>query len=138
MPQGIHNATWEEFADRFGISNRRKDLLVGLEKALTELKRVGCKTVYIDGSFVSNKLNPDDYDGCWDVTGVDINLMDPILMDFDNSRATQKAKYKGEFFPSISVASRNGDTFLDFFQTDKDTGDRKGIIEIDLETLNND
>ena len=47
--------------------------------------------------------------------------------------AAQKAKYGGELFP-VSAAGAGGesDAFLDFYQTDKDTGDRKGIVALDL------
>ena len=44
----------------------------------------------------------------------------------------QKAKYMGELFPASTIAATGGLSFLEFFQTDKDTGRPKGIIAIDL------
>ena len=38
----------------------------------------------------------------------------------------------GELFPASIIADSDGLSFLDFFQTDKDTGTPKGIIAIDL------
>ena len=64
--------------------------------------------------------------------------LDPLLLDFSDGRAAQKAKYHGELFPSSAIADCVGNTFLSFFQTDKDSGDAKGIIEIDLESLEDD
>lgn len=79
---------------------------------------------------------PGDFDACWEVTGVDATLLDPVLLIFDPGRFTQKAKYGGELFPAESVAdSRTNDTFLEFFQIDKESGSPKGIIAIDLERL---
>ena len=40
-------------------------------------------------------------------------------------------KYGGEFFPSRLLADGSR-TFVEFFQTDKETGKRKGIIRIQL------
>ena len=36
------------------------------------------------------------------------------------------------FFPSSANEAETGRTFLDFFQTDKDTGALKGIVALDL------
>ena len=59
-------------------------------------------------------------------------LLDPVLLTFDEGRAAQKAKYMGELFPASIIANAGGLSFLDFFQTDKETGNAKGIIAIDL------
>ena len=82
----------------------------------------------------TGKEIPGDFDACWDVSGVDLALLDPVLLNFDNQRAVQKAKYRGEFFPADLEAEAMPPyrVFLDFFQTDKATGDPKGIIAIDL------
>jgi len=109
--------------------------LEGLGRALRSLQAAGCRTVYIDGSFVTAKELPGDFDGCWDPEEVDGASLDPVLLDFTNRRAAQKAKYGGELFPSVSLADPAGNTFLEFFQTDKMTGEAKGIIAIDLQKV---
>jgi hypothetical protein len=92
-------------------------------------------TVYIDGSFVTSKDFPGDFDGCWDVTAVDVAKLDPVLLDFNNGRAAQKARFLGELFPAQLPAGLGGRTFLEFFQVDKSTGMEKGIVVIDLRSL---
>lgn len=104
----------------------------GLRAALENLKEAGCRVVYIDGSFVTRKDIPNDYDACWEEAGVDPTALDQVLLIFDPGRATQKAKYMGELFPASVIANTDGLSFLEFFQTDKDTGRPKGIIAIDL------
>src|SRR5262249_50276325 len=99
LPAGIHLATWEEFVVRFGWNEHRRRLLRGMRNALKALQFAGCRKVYIDGSFVSAKEAPTDYDGCWDMEGVDPLRLDPILLQFDHRRAAQKTKYLGELFP---------------------------------------
>ena len=132
MPQGVHWSSWEELVDRYGYNVRRRMLLVGLWAALRNLKSAGCRTVWLNGSFVSAKEEPNDFDACWDESGVDPELLDQVLLTFDRERAAQKAKYMGEMFPSATVANLGGWSFLDFFQTDRETGRRKGIVAIDL------
>ena len=55
-----------------------------------------------------------------------------MLLEFENRRAAQKAKYGGELFVAAAAATPAGTTFLDFFRRDKATGDAKGILAIDL------
>jgi hypothetical protein len=131
LPPGVHWATWQEFAARFGTTPHRQQLLKGLKSALDSLSKAGCQTVYIDGSFVTKKENPNDFDACWDLTGVDPSLLDPILLLLNNKRVAQKAKYKGELFPASWTADGVGNAYLDFFQIDRD-GNPKGIVAIDL------
>lgn len=62
-------------------------------------------------------------------------LLDPVLRISAYKRAAQKAKFRGELFPATWIADGQGSTFLDLFQTDRDTGRRKGIIALDLRGL---
>ena len=132
LPPGVYWASWDEVTSRFGGSPWRQRLITGLRAALKNLKSAGCRTVYLDGSFVTSKNRPNDYDACWEETGVDPTALDPVLLTFDPGRAIQKAKYMGEFFPASITADPNGLSFYEFFQTDKRTGRPKGIVAIDL------
>ena len=109
--------------------------MAGLRAALENLKSAGCQTVYVDGSFVTRKEFPNDFDACWEEAGVDPSVLDPVLLTFDPGRAAQKARYLGELFPASIIADTDGLSFLEFFQTDKDAGRSKGIIGIDLGDL---
>lgn len=134
LPPGIHWATWQEFSERFGMTPYRRRLLAGLREALLALRLAACRTVYIDGSFVTTKETPGDYDGCWDPKGVSIDKLDPVFLDFSNKRAAQKAKYGGEMFTSGSPAGPAGKTFLEFFQQDQEENP-KGIVAFALQEL---
>lgn len=131
LPKGIHRANWQEIVKRFGGNRQRQQLLKGLKEALDLLRDAGCRRVYIDGSFVTDKASPNDVDVCWDVDGVEPMTLDAVFFDFANGRAAQKAKFGAEFFPA--QAPQRLKTFLDFFQIDKETGEPKGIIELLLD-----
>lgn len=134
LPPGIHLAGWPELTTRFGGNPRRRKILGGLLRALQALKAAGCTRVYVDGSFVTSKELPGDFDGCWDDTGVDYDRLDPVLLEFANRRAAQKAKFDGEMFVANWSADPLGTLFLDFFQRDRE-GRPKGIVQIDLESI---
>ena len=132
LPPGIHKATWPEIGARFGASHpRRSYLLDGLARGAQELKDAGCATLWIDGSYVTDKQAPRDFDACWDPAGVDPLRLDPVLKIFTNDRALQKMKYGGEFFPATNPADTRGRNFLQFFQEDR-SGVPKGIVELNL------
>ena len=135
LPPGIHKVSWSEIVERFGGTGWRRRLLTGLRTAVDSLKHAGCETIYVDGSFVTRKEIPGDFDACWEVGGVDPTILDPVLLTFDPGRATQKAKYMGELFPASIIADEDGFSFLEFFQIDKETGQQKGIVAIDLREL---
>ena len=132
LPPGVHWATWNEIVDRFGITEWRRELLDGFFSALDGLKRAGCRTVYLDGSFVTSKELPRDFDACWDEVGVDVELIDPILLEFDRGRAAQKEKYRGEFIPASWTARMRGGLSLKCSQPARETGQPKGIVALDL------
>jgi len=133
LPAGVHRATWTEFLRRFGYSEHRKKLSDGLEAALNSLAGAGCRAVYINGSFVTKKLIPNDYDLCWSIAGVEPERLDPVLLDFSPAgRLAMKATYRGDLFPAEIPEGASGKAFLDFFQTDKITGKPKGIVLVEL------
>jgi hypothetical protein len=115
LPEGIHESRWDEIVDRFGTNNRRRELLDRLRRALDSLRSAGCRRAYLDGSFVTTKEEPGDFDACWQMSGVDPDLLDPTLLTFANQRAAQKARFGGELFPAESGADPHGTRFLDYF-----------------------
>ena len=105
-----------------------------MRAAFESLKSAGCQTVYIDGSFVTAKDAPSDFDCCWEPNGVDGYLLDSVLLAFIPDTSSQKAKYYGELFPNV-VERNSGSLFLEFFQVDKDNGEPKGIVALDLRRM---
>ncbi len=122
-----------EIPPRFSTNSHRARLAGGLLDALRNLAAAGCRFVLLDGSFVSTKPLPEDYDGAWDPLGVDPHRLDPVLLDFSNGRAAMKAKYGGELFPATAGAAP-GVLYREFFMKDRN-GVPKGVVQIDLGSL---
>jgi hypothetical protein len=135
LPPGVHWSDWMEFNARYSTNPHRRQLLAGLKEAIQMLAKAGCAAVYVNGSFVTAKDFPGDFDACWDLKGVNPAALDPVFFDFGNGRAAQKARFMGEFFPAQVPEGASGKTFLEFFQTDRDSGNPKGIVAIDVRGL---
>jgi len=129
LPPGVHDATLDEVEARFATTPHRAWLFGGFRRVVEELQRAGCRTVFLDGSYITAKPHPGDYDGLWDLGGVDPSKIDPVLLDFNNKRAAQKAKYFGEMF-LMQLPHQPG--LLPFFQREKFSDEPKGIVRITL------
>lgn len=138
LPPGVHKATLAEVKASFAHNARRRELFAGFLSAIASLRGAGCREVLLDGSYVTAKPMPGDYDACWSPAGVIPSKLDPVFRDFTNKRAAQKAKFKGEFFPSTattlskSTGTHTTQAFSAFFQIDRFTGSKKGILSIDI------
>jgi hypothetical protein len=133
LPPGVHFCEWDEFLERFAYNDRRVRLIRGLVLAMKQLQAAGCRTIFINGSFVTIKEQPIDFDACYDNEAVDeeyLRIHAPRLLNFYD-RAGQKAKYKGEIFPSDQPVGSYSITSYELFQRDRSLN-KKGIIAIDL------
>lgn len=131
LPPGVYDADFSEVAAKFAGTPHRRWLLDGALAAARALSVAGCRTLYLNGSFTTDKPVPGDYDACWEPDNVDPNKLDPVLLNFSNKRQAQKQKYRGELFIKDNSADglRN---FFEFFQIDKYSGKPKGIIRISI------
>lgn len=84
LPPGEPIASWGDAVERFGWTERR--LLDGLAEAIELLATAGCRKVWLNGSFVTAKDEPGDFDACWDTDGVDLDVLDQVLLDLSNHR----------------------------------------------------
>ncbi len=93
------------------------------------LPEAGCSKVWLNGSFVTAKDEPGDFDAVWDDSGVDEDGIDPIFYDLGDGRLSQKLRFGGELFSNwLNLSSQS--RFVEFFQHDLD-GRSKGIVVID-------
>lgn len=128
LPSGIHTATLEQVETRFATNEKRKLIFEGFKKGVAELQIAGCKKIFLDGSFVSDKPEPGDFDACWEPIGINYSKLNPLFRDFEDSRKRQKEAFRGEFFPTNFLGDEEKD-ILEFFQIDR-YGNRKGILQI--------
>src|ERR1700719_5082874 len=95
LPPGEHKTSLARVRKRFGHSSaQREELMRGLEEAAGNLEAAGVQTIWINGSFVTSKKEPNDVDGCWeDTERVDLARLDAVFLA--ESRTPMKMKYGG-------------------------------------------
>jgi hypothetical protein len=124
LPPGIWAMSWADFWTQYGYNSRRANLLSGLMFALKLLVRCNCQTIYIGGSFITNKERPNDIDGCFDGMSIDTSTLDPIFQDLDEQHARFGCELRMDFMSA----------FQGFLQKTRD-GEAIGIVEIDLRSF---
>ena len=131
-------AAWSTFRhldtgrNALGVQSPASSIAAGFREACKLLRKAGCRLVYLDGSFVTTKAHPGDFDACWDIQHVDDEALDRVFWDFSQGRAAQKRRFLGEFFPAHLPEGATGRAFVEFFQVNKLTGEPKGILMIRL------
>jgi hypothetical protein len=134
LPPSIHDADdWSEVVRRFGGTPERTALLAKLRRGLDNLRDAGCPWVLLDGSFVTNKPNPNDVDGCWEMSAsMDLARLDvSFFLQSWSDRELLKARYGTDFFRANQIEAASGKPFPTFFQEDRNNEPR-GIVRLKL------
>lgn len=127
--------SWPDLVATFGQGSvKRKLVAEGLRKFALTLRAAGGKWLFVDGSFVTSKERPSDWDGCFLGAEIDWQVVDPRLKDIKANRASLKADFRCDAFPAEATNGFLGQPFRDFFQQDR-AGHPKGILVLDLETV---
>jgi hypothetical protein len=137
LAEGIHEMSWDEVSKTFDFSLKRKELLAKLREVVVLLKAYGCTCLYLDGSIITDKLSPGDWDACYDAPiGLlnELRKQDPILFSNNaENKKKRKEKYGGDlFFAGLSVNPERM-SFIEFFQQIRDSDEKKGIVKINLQ-----
>lgn len=128
LPPGVYSATLSEIEARFAYTSGRKQLFLGFKRLAENLKVAGSKTLYLNGSYVTSKRDPRDYDACWEPMGVG-NKVDRLLVEILSKEKERKEKYFGDIFPRMPELL-GIDHFM-VFQMDEEQS-AKGILMVDL------
>lgn len=134
MPPGEHECEWPEFVTRFegeADNGRRRRLIEGLARLLVVLADAGCRTVWIDGSFVTREKWPRDFDLCYDPQGMKAQALPSVLRDLSQGRLAQKRVFGGEALPANTSFDWNGQTVREAFARSR-SGEKKGLVRLDV------
>lgn len=134
LPPGIHQATRDEFKERFVIfrrSDRRLRIFDQLEQLLDQAAQAGIvRRILIAGSFVTAKPEPNDFD-C--IVVLDPSIVGRSLRPFEYnlvSRKMARRMFGGDVMPALDHSAAL-QQYLEFFQTTRD-GHPMGIVELQL------
>jgi hypothetical protein len=123
LPPGIHRATLDEIEARFGTESELRCVqFESLTWLIHLVRRAGIQRLVIDGSFVTERFEPNDVD-CILLVAPD-HVLDPAALDEIN---------EGLPFLDIHLAEPSEFALLadQLFATDRD-GIPKGLVEVIL------
>lgn len=121
LPPGIHGATLEEIAARFGHESELRQAQMQSLRWLVDLaRRAGVRRIVVNGSFVTDKLEPND---------VDCVLL--IGADFPRDAAAEEELLAGLPFINLELVDAEGFQQLTekTFATDRNLVP-KGMVEV--------
>ena len=121
LPSGVHAARLEEIAERFGEGSELRRVEMESVRWLVELaRRAGVVRLILNGSFTSDRLEPNDVD-CVLLVGA----------DYPSDRAAAEELEAGlPFIDMMRVRAEQFDLLVDkIFATDRDNV-AKGMIEV--------
>ena len=136
LPEGHHAATWEEIADTLGgePDSIRAKVFAGLLawRDAVRAKRLS-GLVILDGSFVSAKPDPGDFDllFVYDVASEEVRDRDPKARELLDMMLC-KTRYGGDVVTFSENTARQYPQFfpLDTFDLVKVTMRPKGVLEV--------
>lgn len=129
LPEGVHDATVEEVGARFAYNPPRQRLFDAFLEVMDILNECNSPEVHLDGSFITTKETPSDYDMCWESTGVE---QTDRLREFLELRELRKERYLGDIFIRMPQPPYFYD-HVEHWQSDSRQDDAvKGIIRIRL------
>ena len=133
LPLEIHDATILEIEIRFGGRGQRRRVFEDLVVWLGHMKAAGCRTVYVNGSFVTAKEFPNDFDTCFDPTGVDRAKLDPVLLERSDAAIDLiRARYGGDIRVDREMPPGSISPYLRLFMRDGRARVENGIVRLDL------
>ena len=132
LPVGLHVATEAEVTFRFGTDTARRRRLALRFRRWIELSRaVGAKRLFVDGSFVTAKPDPNDVDAVvWLSDDFAQRVSDGNLAAIE-LETMLLTRHPEEIFAAED--RRDWDDWLEFFgRTRELDGRRKGTVEVEL------
>ena len=132
LPEGMHFASEAEVTFRFGSSNaHRRRLAVRLRRWIELSRRVRARRLFIDGSFITAKTEPNDVDAVvWLSADFERQVQqgnDPGL-ELEHMLLT---RHPEEIFAAEDDVDWND--WIEFFtRTREEDGRRKGLVEVEL------
>ena len=132
LPEGLYMASTAELIFRFGSSSRtRRRLAIRIQRWIELARRVGALRLLVDGSFVTEKADPEDIDA---VILIPADFQEQIEQGIDAALELEEmilTRRPEEIFAAEDESDWNA--WIDFFSRTREAdGRRKGLVEVEL------
>ena len=124
LPPGLHRSNFTEVRQRFGNTDKRQDLLRNLHNFVNVARKVGAIKLILDGSFVTDKKEPNDIDAIL-VVPDDFNTTTReahILLE-------SKIRFNIHLFPVRKNDNEFLQQWIEFLGHDRN-GEPRGLVEV--------
>ena len=131
LPPGLHAATMAEIRRRFGNgAGVRGSLMKGLERVVRKARKIGASRLYLDGSFVTDKKEPRDWDAVLVLSpGARIGSKEAQTL---TGREVMKKRFGGDLFTVMEEDAEILKHYVEgVFSHDRD-GRAKGLLIVEL------
>lgn len=141
LPVGEHQMDWRRVCELFGTTTHRQNLLELMLEACIILRDAGVPKIWLNGSFVTSKHRPGDYDLSYELNEeIFTSLPDDPFKQKDADRIIRArfagdikaepmhdgATYHEDLFPNVVGHNHQGQAIH---------GVKKGIVVLPLSTL---
>ncbi|MES1972658.1 MAG: hypothetical protein V4472_09375 [Pseudomonadota bacterium] len=137
LPEGVHDCEANEVLGTFCASPARLAVWHGFEGFLAWVAtQPGPVSIFMDGSFVTDKASPGDIDVAIDITGCSVAGQNEWLIAFHREHASIKRQFRTDFYPLIKGAGSDFTAFFQYVRVDEalargaPQGTRKGILRL--------
>ncbi len=132
LPVGIHPATLDEIRNRFGESSQqRRELMQHVVDWVAMLQAVQALRLVLDGSFVTEKVSPNDVDAVMLLPSDfqrRIDRSDPVAWEIEHC-----VRYKDPQELFVAHSNARWALYLEYFShTREPDGRTKGLVEVIL------
>jgi hypothetical protein len=131
LPEGVYVATEGEITFRFGTDTpRRRRLTLRLRRWIQLSRAVGAKRLFVDGSFVTAKPEPNDVDAVVWLPNDFVQQVDAGDLEAIELETMLLTRHPEELFAAED--RRDWDEWLEFFSRTREAdGRRKGVVEVE-------
>jgi len=130
LPPGLHSADLNEIWEKFGCTSEPRRMLFSRLRTFTEFARyVGASRMFIAGSYVTAKTNPEDVDV---VIWVGRKFLELLELGDEKALNLEQMFLTREPKEAIAVFDEDGwKAWLNFFSSMKNCeGEWKGLVEV--------
>lgn len=120
---------WNEFLQCYKKDRARKKLIEDAKPGFELLKAAGIETIYIVGSFASNKRKPNDIDGLFFTDG---KYYKKEMLSEDSLDILES--FGLDFYPADMPTQLTGESHLEFFRRGRNN-ESPGFIILSLKDL---
>jgi len=130
LPPGLHPADLDEIWERFGHISERRRMLFSRLRTFAEFARyVGALRMFVDGSYVTAKTNPEDVDV---VIWVGEKFLELLELGNEKALNLELMFLTREPKEAFAVFGEDGwNAWLNFFSSIRNReGEWKGLVEV--------